>query len=339
LVRDHVDAWNRFRRGEGERLLRRLPTVRPTALASGVIVVALILGFLPLDFETIRLLAAVGAVAAVLEFAVDGWRGYRSARWPIVPGRITRAWSSGGRRPVPQVRYEYAIGDERFEGRRIRFASVAAVRGLFGRAGGVLDRYPVGHEVAVAYDPRSPRHAVLEPGLQVGPMVAVVTAVAAALGLWQVAGFDLGIGPGFGVGSRPPEQRRMPDAEVIRAAADPTVVAAAAECFAPSAAEGRAALEASAETGVRPTSCFVGYVSAASWHIGPQAVVYLDDLDGDPARTGVAVLVTLGDLPAVGSVARAWGWVRPADEFPCDRVEEPCLMATPLQFSVLLTPS
>jgi hypothetical protein len=31
--------------------------------------------------------------------------------------------------------------------------------------------------------------------------------------------------------------------------------------------------------------------------------------------------------------------VQPADEFPCDRVDEPCLLATPLQFVALLTPA
>jgi hypothetical protein len=334
-----MDLLPRFRQSGSERLLRRLPIVRPSALAAGAVTVALILGLLPLDVGTIRAVAVIGAVAAVLEFALDAWRGYRSARWPTTPGRITRAWSSGGRRALPHVRYEYAIGDERFEGRRIRFAPVTAVRGLFGGGGGVLDRYPVGREVVVAYDPMAPRHAVLEPGLHAGPLLAAIAAVAVALALWQVDRFDLGIGPAFTIGSRAPAQQPMPDAEVVRAAADPTVVAASAECFPPSAAEERAAMTPTSTTDVRPISCFVGYVSAAAWHIGPQAVVYLDDLDGDPKRTGVAVLVMLGELPDVGTVARTWGWVQPAEEFPCDRVEEPCLVATPLQFVVLLTPT
>jgi hypothetical protein len=317
---------------------------RPSAVIGTAIGLAIAFGVLPFDFGTFGLILAVTAVVAVAETAWDVWRGRQSTRWLPVPGTITAAWQTRGRRRRSHVRYEYRVGDEVFEGRRISFGAGAAIGGLFSLGGGVMERYPVGQGVSVYIDPTNPRHAVLEPGVRIANFAgALVMLGAVAFIAFQFRSFGFEFGFNFDprtVIDRP-DPAAQPPALATRAAVDPTVIAAQGVCIPPSQAAIRAESAATATTEARMTTCVIGYVSLArTGAMGGE--IHLDDLGAEPGNPGVVVLSGVGfgsnSLPPAGAVVQAWGWFQPADDFPCDRVGAPCMLVTPFQISVLLEP-
>jgi hypothetical protein len=92
----------------------------------------------------------------------------KSAGWPSVPGVVTASTMlSGLCRSAPcyrgQIDYQYRVADANYHGSALSLARTHwAVRDSWQR---VLDRYPVGRDVRVYYEPRHPANAVLEPGL------------------------------------------------------------------------------------------------------------------------------------------------------------------------------
>jgi hypothetical protein len=115
-------------------------------------------------------LVCLAAGAGLMALGVSRLRhGYRSRSWPTVPGvirasEIRLGRTSGAERPSMDVHieYEYTVGGERLVSDRAGFGSPLRVKGM--RA--MVDRYPAGARVSVAYDPADPRRAVLEPGIQ-----------------------------------------------------------------------------------------------------------------------------------------------------------------------------
>jgi len=85
-----------------------------------------------------------------------------SLRWPTVPGRIVDSRliqtrdADGDAAPTAAVTYAYAAGGVALQGNRV------SIGGRDARA--VVERYPAGTDVQVAYDPNKPSSAVLEPG-------------------------------------------------------------------------------------------------------------------------------------------------------------------------------
>lgn len=108
------------------------------------------------------------------------WRGaQRSKTWPAIGGSIEESkltWQ-GVRSPRarPVVTYRYQVGGESYLGTRIEF-SFARIY-FTPEAQAVLERYPVGSEVTVYYDPADPAESTLEQrhsSVISGMMVALV---------------------------------------------------------------------------------------------------------------------------------------------------------------------
>jgi hypothetical protein len=145
-------------------------------------------------FALILLLGAVisaGAGVALLLLA----KRYRtttaaSLSWPSVEGRVTSAAIREGTRRVndnrmtvyhPEVAYEFEIDGRHYQGRHVDMSQ------LMGSSGGMLrqakaeeivDRYPIGSDVLVHYDPAQPERAVLVPGGSGGAPTTLIGAIA-----------------------------------------------------------------------------------------------------------------------------------------------------------------
>ena len=118
-------------------------------------------------FLTIACLAAGGGL---LLYGVRLIRqGQASRSWPTAPGvvrasRIRVGESRGSSRPTRSVHveYAYAVGGTERVSQRAGFGDPLTDEGM--RA--MVERYPEGKRVTVAYDPADPGRAVLEPGVQ-----------------------------------------------------------------------------------------------------------------------------------------------------------------------------
>jgi len=118
----------------------------------------------------------------------------RATGWPTVPGRVTEVGngasrSKGSTMVHPVVRYTYTVGGKPYE----RAGPFLMATGDFNEALGkrslnaVLDRYHVGQEVPVRYNPANPARSALE--LTVASGVVVLTGF---LSLFVVAGLFWG---------------------------------------------------------------------------------------------------------------------------------------------------
>ena len=90
-------------------------------------------------------------------------RSKASIEWPMTTGRIlvskvTTSRTEDGITHSADIEYSYSVGGLRYS------SDVVVIGGHDYRPHVVVDRYPVGTEVSVAYDPDKPRKAVLEPG-------------------------------------------------------------------------------------------------------------------------------------------------------------------------------
>lgn len=115
-----------------------------------------------------------GGIVVGLAFLM--WRGYldrkASPEWPTVTGRIldskvvaqnesndgasfTREWRI-------DLNYRYTVGGQTYQGQRIR--AILPRFGTEAEALAVQQRFPVGAEVPVHYDPAKPKSSVLIPG-------------------------------------------------------------------------------------------------------------------------------------------------------------------------------
>lgn len=95
-----------------------------------------------------------------------------SRGWPSVPGLITAseitsntsigAYGSATTTSYhTKVSYGYRVQGHDYESGRVTFGSVGS---SYERAKEVANRYPLGMDVAVFYDPANPAQSVLEPG-------------------------------------------------------------------------------------------------------------------------------------------------------------------------------
>ena len=138
----------------------------------------------------------LGGLGALVGF--HAWRGLaesaRARRWPTVDGRVIAARaarvvisvraSTGVARYrervlwVPELLYEYGVGERVCRGDRIGLAAPSGSTEP-GAAEAVVARYPVGSAVTVYVDPADPANAVLDPA----PSASTRALVAVALGL------------------------------------------------------------------------------------------------------------------------------------------------------------
>ena len=126
-------------------------------------------------------------------------QGAAGRLWSRTSGKI--ATCNVSRLPVPgkgdettttvDLRYQYRLDDEDFEGSRIRFGGHAGLSAL--AADEIAAKYPPGATVDVYYDPKAPGHAVLEPGnasnaVPLLVFLVVFTVISAILVAHSIAG-------------------------------------------------------------------------------------------------------------------------------------------------------
>jgi len=110
------------------------------------------------------------AGTVVLFFGVRAERGRRrlergSRQWPSTTGRVvqsgtTQVDNGESMSYRARVRYEYAVGNQRYVGDRI---SLRGAESIFSKViQSIVERYPVSASVKVFYDPQQPNMAVLE---------------------------------------------------------------------------------------------------------------------------------------------------------------------------------
>lgn len=124
-------------------------------------------------------------------------RGEASRGWTRTAGRVVVSQVEEFQGPPeqgypqfrPELRYQYSVAGRDYEGSDVGVGSAAgAASAEPSWARKELERFPVGTEVAVYYDPADPRRAVLERG--VPPLLPVVAVVGMALlvaGLWLLS--------------------------------------------------------------------------------------------------------------------------------------------------------
>ena len=109
------------------------------------------------------LLLLAGGVAS-LDGAFFWQMGRRSLTWPSTQGQV-----------VAPGLYEYEVEGTRYRSSRVRIAE--PLTGLLAPAASL----PPGQQVSVAYDPREPEHAVLEPGTPLASLGFVALGVVLAV--------------------------------------------------------------------------------------------------------------------------------------------------------------
>ncbi len=96
-------------------------------------------------------------------------RSSRSRHWPQVRGKIVASHMKSEIKSVaqgsqisyvPVIRYEYHVEGRPYASSRLNFSVVQGISEDWAR--GIADRYPVGKEVVVYYDPKKPSESVLE---------------------------------------------------------------------------------------------------------------------------------------------------------------------------------
>lgn len=102
-----------------------------------------------------------------------------SASWPtaageIVVSRVVESYDDDGSTYGPDVRYRYRAAGGSHEGDVIHFGLGGIETSNRRSAERVVDRYPQGSTVTIAYDPAKPDRAVLEPGVSKRSFVLVV---------------------------------------------------------------------------------------------------------------------------------------------------------------------
>lgn len=137
------------------------------------------------------LFLALFLIVGVL-ITIWGWRTLQNARvsesWPTVSGEVTRSaireeYDEDGTVYYADVVYEYVAADKRYSNDRVSFGEYGSSNRR--HAIEIVERYPSGRIVTVAYDPDDPGTAVLEPGvtwssyliLGIGLLFSIIPAV------------------------------------------------------------------------------------------------------------------------------------------------------------------
>ena len=109
----------------------------------------------------------------IVAVVVKLWEMHKASKWPQTTGKVIRsAVKSKKYEPgeighnfgdsdvtnEPDVQYEFTVSGEKFIGHRVTIGEKTADFEL----DGILQKYPVGAEVTVYYDPANPKTAVLE---------------------------------------------------------------------------------------------------------------------------------------------------------------------------------
>ncbi|MFN8598094.1 MAG: DUF3592 domain-containing protein [Anaerolineae bacterium] len=129
------------------------------------------------------LLVAIGGALLVTGFLTARAPG-KSQHWPTTAGQILvstiqyRRKSGGGHSLYPVVLYTYQVKGQSYQSQRIYFGTLLGGSALTG----ISQKYPVGAQVPVYYNPENPAEAVLERTIPVARVLgfAGVIMIAAA---------------------------------------------------------------------------------------------------------------------------------------------------------------
>ncbi len=131
----------------------------------------------------------IGLLVALIGAGFFIWGGVIYAKagasdaWPSTEGVVvvSKVRRSGNTQPgdrrykfTPQVEYRYAVAGSEYASKRIDFSSVTVSHKNSGRAMQVVNRYPVGKQVDVYYDPGNPAFAVLQRGVKTSTYLGFV---------------------------------------------------------------------------------------------------------------------------------------------------------------------
>jgi hypothetical protein len=122
-------------------------------------------------FLWLFVLIGLGAIGAG---AWNLFQSLRCTRWPVTEGVITNAKMTrsssgkGGDTYGASIAYDYKVAGTFHTSTRLAFGAMSSSRA---RAQAILDRYPVGKQVAVHYAPTYPEEAVLETGVHGGTWI------------------------------------------------------------------------------------------------------------------------------------------------------------------------
>jgi hypothetical protein len=154
-------------KGSGHRMSARAGKAGRRVFAVGVVLIVLGVGWGALVVP--RLLGAMA-----------------TSSWPTVRGVVVSSevrWkegSSGTARYVAEITYSYVVNDVKRSSDRIAYTNPRTDSRSDARE--ITDRYPVGKQVQLHYDPDDPYTAVLEPGASTGAYIAVAVAGVLMLG-------------------------------------------------------------------------------------------------------------------------------------------------------------
>ncbi len=124
------------------------------------------------------LLLVVAGILMVIAGALQLWRGTASKHWPTAPGRVLSSEvkthrTTKGMWHEPKIRYEYWVDGIHHGGKRVAFGQ-SRYR-YEDEARQVVDAYPAGKEIQARHTPNRRSVSTLEPGVQNGWMMLVVT--------------------------------------------------------------------------------------------------------------------------------------------------------------------
>lgn len=137
----------------------------------------------------------VGGVVLVLGIR-NSVHGIASASWPTTTGVVESSYvndytdSDGDTMYEAIVMYTYVAEDHNYTADKVRFGEVNSSSSR--PAYRTVEKYPVGTQVTVSYDPDDPGTAVLEPGFKAGNFLLLGIG-----GLFTLIGLGVGIGGGI----------------------------------------------------------------------------------------------------------------------------------------------
>lgn len=133
-------------------------------------------------FNTYAIIIGLFIVSGVIATIWGGLllaRARKKMHWPAVTGRIEVSEAASAEDDLlPHIEYSYTVQDVDYR-KTLDFPGGSSPTPEF--AASYVEKYPLGAEVQVYYDPQHPEHATLETGLQGGDWLVFIFGVATVM--------------------------------------------------------------------------------------------------------------------------------------------------------------